>query len=183
MDFSIGSKLKELRTQKKMSIAELSKLSEVSTGLISQAERDIVIPSVPSLWRLAKALDTSINYFFQEESEGYQPVLRKEDQQTLVTHNESSYYRLLCPNLPDRLLDVTEVTLKSGCSYEKKALSHEGEECGYVISGTLTVYLDGKNYILHKGDSIYFNSLLPHKYLNNSDEDCISIWAMTPRFF
>ena len=67
MEILIGSKLKQLRTEKKLSIAELSRLSDVSTGLISQIERDLVVPSVTSLWRLAQALDTNINYFFHEE--------------------------------------------------------------------------------------------------------------------
>lgn len=64
MELMIGGKLKQLRLDKKLSIAELSRLSDVSTGLISQIERDLVVPSVTSLWRLAKALDTNINYFF-----------------------------------------------------------------------------------------------------------------------
>ena len=62
MELMIGGKLKQLRLDKKLSIAELSRLSDVSTGLISQIERDLVVPSVTSLWRLAKALDTNINY-------------------------------------------------------------------------------------------------------------------------
>ena len=56
MELLIGGKLKQLRTEKKLSIAELSRLSDVSTGLISQIERDIVVPSVTSLWRLAEGV-------------------------------------------------------------------------------------------------------------------------------
>ena len=48
MEILIGAKLKHLRTEKKLSIAELSRLSDVSTGLISQIERDLVVPSVTS---------------------------------------------------------------------------------------------------------------------------------------
>ena len=47
----------------------------------------------------------------------------------------------------------------------------------------MTVLLDGKEYRLHEGDSIYFKSTIPHKYLNNDEEDCVSVWAMTPTFF
>ena len=71
---------------------------------------------------------------------------------------------------------MTEITLKSGCAYEQNPLTHNGEECGYVLKGELVVLLGGKEYVLEEGDSIYFNSTVPHKYINRSDEDCISIW-------
>ena len=62
---------------KNISIAELSKLSDVSTGLISQIEREMVIPSVVSIWRLAQALDTNINYFFDEDDVDDKVIIRK----------------------------------------------------------------------------------------------------------
>lgn len=183
MKLLIGEKLKQLRLEKKLSIAELSKRSDVSTGLISQIERDLVVPSVTSLWRLAKALDTNINFFFHEEQQDAHLITRKGEHRTIVTHHDSSYYKLLHADREERALDMMVITLKAGYTYDKKALSHEGEECGYVLKGTLTVYLNGKDYILQEGDSIHFDSTLPHKYINNGEEDCVSIWAMTPKFF
>ena len=178
-----GGKLRELRNKKHLSIAELSKMSDVSTGLISQIERDMVIPSVVSLWRLAQALETNINYFFEDSAQEEQVIIRKGSHKTIIAHANTSYYKMLSPSFPEHLLDLTEVTLKSGCSYEHPPLSHEGEECGYVIKGELTVYLNGNEYVLQEGDSIYFNCSLPHKYINRSNADCVSIWAMTPAFF
>lgn len=178
-----GSRLRELRKNKNISIAELSKLSDVSTGLISQIEREMVIPSVVSIWRLAQALDTNINYFFDEDDVDDKVIIRKNDHRTVILHSGSSYYKLLSPASPERLLDMTEITLKSGCAYEQNPLTHNGEECGYVLKGELVVLLGGKEYVLEEGDSIYFNSTVPHKYINHGDEDCISIWAMTPAFF
>ncbi len=183
MEFQIGSRLRELRKKKKLSIAELSKSSDVSTGLISQIERDLVVPSVVSLWRLANALDTNINYFFEDTQKEDGVLIRRGDHRTIVTHRNNSFYKLLTPTRSGRLLDMTEVLLKKDCVYEKETLFHAGEECGYVLKGTLTVLLNGNEYVLYEGDSIYFSSTLPHKYINNSEEDCISIWAMTPTFF
>ena len=77
-----GSRLRELRKNKNISIAELSKLSDVSTGLISQIEREMVIPSVVSIWRLAQALDTNINYFFDEDDVDDKVIIRKNDHRT-----------------------------------------------------------------------------------------------------
>ena len=133
MELMIGGKLKQLRLDKKLSIAELSRLSDVSTGLISQIERDLVVPSVTSLWRLAKALDTNINYFFYEEPHEEQLIIRKGSHRTIVTHHDSSFYKLLHTNRDDRALDMMVITLKAGYTYDKKPLCHEGEECGYVL--------------------------------------------------
>ena len=52
-----------------------------------------------------------------------------------------------------------------------------------MLEGTLTLRLNGQNYEINKGDSVYFESSMPHKYMNLQKEDCISIWAMTPLFF
>ncbi len=142
------------------------------------------VPSVTSLWRLAQALDTNINYFFYEETQEEQIILRKGEHKTIVTHRDSSYYKMLHPSRANRAMDFTEITLKAGCSYDSNPLAqHEGEECGYVIKGELTVQLGNKQYVLQEGDSIYFDCTTPHKYVNNGKEDCVSVWAMTPKFF
>ena len=65
MDFNIGQKVRTLRKLKGLSILQLSELSGVSTGLISQIERDLVVPTVISIWRIAKALDTNIGFFLK----------------------------------------------------------------------------------------------------------------------
>jgi len=66
MDFNMGQKVKQLRKLKGLSILQLSEISGVSTGLISQIERDLVVPTVVSIWRIAKALDTNIGFFFED---------------------------------------------------------------------------------------------------------------------
>lgn len=183
MELNIGSRLFDLRKQRGYSISKLSELSGVSTGLISQIERDIVVPSVVSLWKLAKALDSSISYFFDDENSEEISIMRSGTHHLIITDKESTTYKLLSPNDPKRLLDLTEVTLQPGETYEYELLAHEGEECGYVLKGVLTVCIKGQNYEINQGDSIYFKCNQPHKYINYSDSECVSIWAMTPKFF
>lgn len=178
-----GSRLRELRNNKKMSMAELAKLSEVSTSLISQIERDMVIPSVVTIWRLAKVLDTNINYFFDEEDPQDKVLIRKGNHKVVMTHGNHCHYKLLSSGDADRMLDMVEITLKKDSEYKQNPLVHDGEECGYVLKGELIVEVNGKQYTLNEGDSISFKSTLPHKYINHSNEDCVSIWSMTPSFF
>jgi len=183
-DIKVGSKLIKLRKEKKMSITTLSKKSGVSTGMISQIERELVVPSVVSLWRLAQALDTNVSYFFDENKPLSYTLTRNGDHREIKTEKGFASYKLLSPNDSDRRLDMCMVTIKPGedlTDYE--LITHEGEECGYVLKGDLTVALKDKEFVLHEGDSIQFQSNQPHKYLNRSDEECISIWGMTPAFF
>lgn len=183
MDFPIGSRLKELRKNKGMSIAELAERSSVSTGLISQIERDLVVPSVVNLYRIAQALDSDINYFFETGRSREAKITRRGDHKRMITDQGHGIYELFTNSREGHILDLVRVTLKGGQEYSHEMVTHEGEECGFVVKGILTVLLDGTEYRLYEGDSIYFPSTVPHKYLNNDLEDCVSVWAMTPTFF
>lgn len=183
MEFSIGTRLKELRKTKGMSITELAERSGVSTGLISQIERNLVVPSVVNLYRIAQALGTDVNYFFETSDSRTATITRRGEHKKMITDQGHGIYELFTSSRLGHVLDLVRVTLKGGESYSHEMVTHEGEECGIVLKGTMTVLLDGKEYRLHEGDSIYFKSTIPHKCLNNDEEDCVSVWAMTPTFF
>lgn len=183
MDFNMGQKVKQLRKLKGLSILQLSEVSGVSTGLISQIERDLVVPTVVSIWRIAKALDTNIGFFFENIEKKPNIVIKKGQHKLIITNNGNSTYQILSPYDTNHIIDFVKVTLKGGQTYEREELFHEGEECGYVLKGTLTLQLNGEYYEVEEGDSVYFESTIPHKYINLQKEECISIWAMTPLFF
>ena len=183
MEFEIGVRLKELRKNRKMSIADLAEKAEVSTGLISQIERDKVVPSVVNLYRISKALDTDINYFFEESLESGIQITRRGDHKHVITEQGNVVYELFTSSRKGHAFDLMRISLMGGEEYSREMITHEGEECGFVLKGTLTVLLDGKEYHLNEGDSIYYSSGIPHKYLNLQEEECISVWAMTPTFF
>ena len=183
MEFAIGSRLKELRKTKGMSISELAERSGVSTGLISQIERDLVVPSVVKRAISEWALDADVNYFFETGNSREARITRRGDHKQMITEQGHGIYELFTSSRQGDILDLIRVTLKGGESYSREMVTHEGEECGFVLKGTLTLLLDGKEYRLYEGDSVYFRSTIPHKYLNTDKEDCVSVWAMTPTFF
>lgn len=179
----IGSRLRRLRKEKCLSIAALSERSGVSTGLISQIERDIVSPTVVSIYRIAQALETDISYFFPAPNEKPYVLLHSGQRRHILLAGGARDYELLTSGSPERALDMVLVTLRGGACFDRECVSHAGEECGYVISGTLTVLLDGREVDLFPGDSIHFPSTRPHVYINTHPEDCVSLWSMTPKFF
>lgn len=176
-----GAKIRKLRQEQSISIEQLAEMTKLSTGLISQVERNITGPSVTTLWKIAKALNASINYFFDEYEE-MDPVVRKDMRKKIILPNSKVTYELLSPNLKGKIEHLL-VEIEPGQYNTKELISHEGEECGYIIKGILKVKLGDKEYILQEGDSIYFDSNIPHRYVNAGDERVISIWAMTPPSF
>jgi mannose-6-phosphate isomerase-like protein (cupin superfamily) len=70
-----------------------------------------------------------------------------------------------------------------GSSTEDSPFVHEGEECGLLLQGTLEVHIGDKLFVLHAGDSITFDSTIPHWYFNPGPERVLSVWAITPPSF
>jgi transcriptional regulator with XRE-family HTH domain len=174
----LGKKVKNLRLEKRMSIAILSAETTLSQGLISLIERDKTNPTVTTLWKIAKALDVNIGYFFSEEENSIMnPVIRKNNHRKLLIGNEETIYELLTID-PHRKIDVQKITLKSKTSSSADLISHEGEECIYVVKGTFKVKTANGTYMLSEGDSIEYKSTVPHLFTNESDDECILICAM-----
>lgn len=178
-----GSKLRALRNEKQMSIAKLSAVSDVSTGLISQIERDLVVPSALILFRLAQALGADMYAFFDDAPPQETPVIPKGSHSLLTGSQPGCVHKMLCPDHPGRPLDFTELTLQKGCAYAYQPSALPGEIYGYVLQGTLQVTLQGRIYTLQPGDSIVIDSTLSHHCANDSDTDSVSVWVMTPKYF
>lgn len=177
----LGQKIRELRKEQKISIEQLSKISGLSTGLISQMERDITIPSVSSLWEVAKALKVPMNYFF-DEYKNDNPIVRKNSRKKIIIPNSNITYELLSPSLNNKM-ELLMVEIEPGMCSSDEQISHEGEECGYMIQGSMKIKWGSREFILNEGDSIYFDSTVPHRFVNIGDIKAISIWTMTPPSF
>lgn len=183
VNIDIGYKIKKIRKEKNMSISELAQKSDVSQGLISQIERNNVTPTIVSLWKIAKSLDVSVGYFFDEQVKPtLSPIVNKNERKRILASNNNAIYELLSHDL-NRKIEFLYITIKVGDSSTEDFVTHEGEECGIVIKGKLLVKMEDAEYLLTEGDSIYFDSTTPHRYINVGDSICESVWAMTPPSF
>lgn len=183
MDIKIGEEIKRLRKKKGLNISDLAEKANLSAGMISQVERDMVSPSIVTLWKITQALDVSVGYFFDEDSDvNMNPVVRRDKRKKISVSSHNALYELLSPDL-NRKIEFLYITINPGDSSTDDLVTHEGEEGGIVIKGRLKILMEDREYILEEGDSIYFDSTIPHRYVNIGDEVCESIWAMTPPSF
>lgn len=177
----LGDKIRSLRLKQKTNIEQLSAKTGLSKGLISQIERDITGPSVASLWKISKALNVTMNYFF-DEYDDFNQVVRKNERKKIIMDKANRTFELLCPDLKNQI-EMMQIEIAPGDSSKEELISHEGEECGVVIKGTLRILSGEKVYDLEEGDSIYLDSTIPHRYVNMGDVTSVSIWAMVPPSF
>ncbi|HAQ39698.1 MAG TPA: XRE family transcriptional regulator [Clostridiales bacterium] len=177
----LGDKIRSLRLKQKISIEQLSAKTGLSKGLISQIERDITGPSVASLWKISKALNVTMNYFF-DEYDDFNQVVRKDERKKIMMKNAHRIYELLSPDLKKQI-EMLWIEIEAGDCSNDELISHEGEECGVVIKGSLRVLSGDNIYDLEEGDSIYLDSTIPHRYVNAGNELSLSVWAMVPPSF
>ena len=166
--YGIGAKLRALRLKKKMGLVELGSHSGLSPALLSKIERGKLVPTLPTLLRVALVFSVGLEHFFTEAAR--QPtlaVVRRGDRQRFperVGEKRSAFHfeSLDFPAL-ERSMSAYYVEFETdGRSSHRH--QHPGAELLYVIDGQVTVTVGDASHVLGAGDSMYFDSSVPHEY-------------------
>lgn len=167
-DVRVGEMVKKLREDKAMSLEDVAKLTGLSTSVLSQIENHMVSPPLGTLIRLAKALDVPVGYFFAEESDEPFCLVRCGEAKAtsrFASTEGLSYgysYESLGSTKKDRKMEPFVVTLTPSDVPHVDPNQHAGEEFIYVLEGEVEVKLADHTDILKPGDSIYYDSNIPH---------------------
>lgn len=175
----IGLKLKELRILKGLTQEELADRAELSKGFISQLERNLTSPSIATLMDILQCLGTTTAEFFTEEQEE-QVVFGKNDYFEKYDADLKNEIKWIIPNAQKNRMEPILLTLEAGGeTYPDNP--HEGEEFGYVLSGSVIIHLGRKIYRAKKGESFYFTPDKSH-YLASKTGAAI-LWVSSPPSF
>lgn len=183
----IGHQIRRERKIHKLRLKDLSEATGLSISLISKIEHNKVDPSLSTLHRLAKALDTNVSALFLRE-EGLDRVVHKPADRPVagrvqgIVDWEGILAEVMVPYRDGRLLEGFIFLMEPG-GHSGGRLQHEGEECGYVLEGQLELDVGDVLYQLEAGDSFFFSSEIPHAYRNPGDTTAHVIWINTPPTF
>lgn len=161
---TVGPRIKELRTQRGLSLRALAELSGLSTNAISLIERGENSPTVSSLHGLAGALAVPITAFFEQQSEGL--VIHLKKNQRLASETAGVRMENLGSGLPNQQIEPFLMTIEGGGSSTSGQITHPGEEFVHVLDGSLVCQIGQKEYTLDEGDSLLFMATQPHVYRN-----------------
>ncbi|WP_131104719.1 helix-turn-helix domain-containing protein [Ornithinimicrobium sufpigmenti] len=175
----IGSRLKELRTSRGVSLRTLGSATGLSATLLSQIERGVTEPSLKSMRLLADYFGQSITTLFQDGPDVDAPHITRPGERMRLRsgHGQTHYERVTHGN---GRLEVLHGTLLPGQSTSAKPRGHDAVECVYVLTGDVTAEVGEDRYVLTAGQAITINSLTPHRYLNVGPERTEFILSVTP---
>jgi electron transfer flavoprotein alpha subunit/transcriptional regulator with XRE-family HTH domain len=164
---SFGMKVRKLREAHDWSLETLAQTTGQSPEFISQVENDEVTPPVSFLLRLARALKVDPGTFLREEEK---TAIRDQRAQAFIKRTQNYSYQTLTPGAENEHLRAFMITIESRQAHKPVAYKHDGEEFILVMEGDLQLTLGSKVRHLKPGESIHFNSEIPHKLKSLSDQ-------------
>ncbi|NLK99181.1 MAG: cupin domain-containing protein [Clostridiales bacterium] len=178
---NIGQKIKELRIQKSLTQEELADRAELSKGFISQLERDLTSPSIATLVDILQCLGTNLEEFFSETA-AEQVVFKKTDYFEKYDSDLKNLVKWIIPNAQKNMMEPILLTLDPGGStYPDNP--HEGEEFGFIISGSIVLHIGNRAYKAKKGESFYFTANKKHYITASEKSGATLLWVSTPPSF
>lgn len=165
----VGEKIKTLRESKGISIDDLAERSGLAVEQIERIENNIDLPSLAPLIKIARVLGVRLGTFLDDmDDEG--PVLcrKKEASDTISFSNNAIHsrkhmeYHSLSKSKADRHMEPFIIDVAESSDNEFILSSHEGEEFIMVMEGTMEINYGKSTYVLEEGDSIYYDSIVPH---------------------
>lgn len=176
----IGSRLHELRRRRKLSTRELGLRSGVSHATISLVERDKISPSVDSLNAILDALGTTLSGFFLGIAEDFDcSPFYLSDELPEIGNIDGISNRVIGMNYANRSMLFLHETYAPNAT-TGDLFSHNAEECGMILRGTIRLTVADKTRVLGPGDGYYFDSHLQHRFENTSTEHAEIVSAVTP---
>ena len=166
----IGKKIRVLRKNAGLVFQDLSYRTGLSKPLLSQIEKEVVSPPIATLLKISKALSVNIGFFFQDNDPEEKVVLVRRDESKVIDsryfgREESGYYyEALAYKKSKKYMEPFLVEFKRMKAEKLSYFSHEGEEFIYLLEGTLEFRTENEQYVLNPGDSLYFESSIPHAY-------------------
>ncbi len=153
----------------------------VTRSFLSQVENGIANPSIQTLRNIAQALGLPVFALFEDE-QNHGMVVRKHERKRIRTPHSPVEYELLSPDLR-RSMEVIIMELQPGQASSPFPRGHYGEECATVLSGKARVEVGEEHFDLDEGDTIYFDSGVPHRVVNLGRTKMRMISAITPPSF
>ena len=195
---AIGDRLRRERAERGLSLRELARRLDVSPSLVSQIETGKIQPSVRTLYAMVSELGVSLDDVFNAEpvrierrhgsaagtlmpAESAGHVQRAGSRPAVDLESGVRWERLSARNEPGVEFLMTVYPPRSESGPPDGLVRHTGREFGIVLKGTLSLTVGFDDYTLEAGDSVFFDSTVPHRLHNEGEETVEAVWVVLGR--
>lgn len=182
----VGGRIRHLRRSRHLLLADLAEMAGCSESLLSRIENDRATPSLSTLHRVCRALDTNVSALLGGSPSPscvvYEPGERRRLTADAGVEGDGSSAESLVPYTECRLLQGFVMILPPGgalCG----PFRHSGEEVGYVLNGELELTVGEDIHKIGPDGSFFFRSDTTHTYRASGDSFCRVVWINTPPTF
>jgi len=173
----VGEKIKGIREDKKLTLEQLAENSGLSLSLVKEIEENKNIPSLSPLIKIARALGVRLGTFLDDSGDLGPVVCRMgEAAKSMSTSNTAARsnshldFASLASKKAGRNMEPFLINITNQATDQLQLSSHEGEEFIYVLEGEVKIVYGQSEYLLHTGDSIYYDSIVDHLVCAGSTE-------------
>ena len=183
--YAIGEKLRALRLKKKMGLVELGRHTGLSAAMLSKIERGKLFPTLPTLLRIALVFSVGLEYFFSDDKKRHViGIVRLGERKRFPERSDgrdiSFFFESLDFAAVERKLNAYYAEFQPLQPGKARLHHHAGVEFLSVLRGKMELHIGTGDHILESGDSIYFDSSLPHSYRRVSQKPCSAIVVTVP---
>jgi transcriptional regulator with XRE-family HTH domain len=183
--YDLGGKLRHLRLRKKIGLVDLGKHTGLSASMLSQLETGRLVPTLPTLTRIALVFDVGLDYFFAHaKSRKVFSIVRREETITFPERagvlSPSYFFQCLSFPTQDKGLEAFQAEFPKRAREEVSLHFHEGSEFLHVLEGSLSIRFMEHDHLLRAGDSVHFDASEPHGYRGVSKKAARAVVVTTP---
>ena len=182
--YSLGEKLRTLRLKKSMGLVELGKHTKLSAAMLSKLERGKLVPTLPTLLRIAMVFGVGLDYFFIDERKRHVvSIVRRSERlrfpESLGAGPVAYHFESLDFKANGRKLNAFYAEFEPVPVEQVRMHQHAGVELLYLMCGSLELTIGSDTHRLDAGDAIYFDSAVRHNYRRLGQRSCNGIIVTT----
>jgi len=176
----IGTRIRTYRERLKLSVEDLAKNAGVDANLVRRAEAGDIYPPLGVMVKISRALGQRLGTFMDDQVRPDPIITRTEDRcEETAAHKDGAlgkyHYYPLGKGKTDRHMDPLFIVIQP--DDERVMSSHEGEELVIVVKGEVELLYGQERFVLKEGDSMYYNSVVPH-HLGAANGEAAHIYAV-----
>lgn len=164
----VGEIINNIRKEKKMTLAELSEKSGVAVATLSRMENGKMTGTLESHMNICKALEVSLPELYRnlDISQKTVEVHQKKSKTDVFLHDKRSTSEILASNTLSKKMMPIMIRLEKGGATHREETRTGVEKFIYIVDGKVEANVGVEKYHLTKGDTLYFDSSLPHYFKN-----------------